>query len=454
MAEVSNIKGFTIFFIVSFFLLCLRLVYLFSEPYGIFFDEAQYWTWSKDFAFGYFSKPPIIAWLIAFTTDFCGDKTACVRLSATFCHFIAGLFVYLTARRLYTEKTGFWAGILYLTLPGISASSYFISADAPLMMFWAASLYFFVKAIVDRNFIYWILLGICAGLGMMSKYTMIMFFASAFLYMLFSPSFRKLIFSPATIFTSLLSLAIFAPNLYWNLQNDFISFRHTGDNVFSYGFSLYPDKMFEFIGAQFAVFGPVSFIALLIFFIRKKKICESEDEKMLVSFTYTLLFIAFAVALISGAQAHWAAPAYIAGSILLARVFVKKGQIRILTNIIGFNIALGLLFYHYADLSQRVSMPSDPFVRVAIWNGIAPKAYENLTKYPNRYIMTDERKSVATLMYNLRDRDGEPYPIVKWRRDDYVRDHYDMTTNLESYKGKNFIFITRSGDISDIKKYF
>ena len=32
-------------------------------------DEAQYWSWSRHLAFGYFTKPPLIAWLIAGTTS-------------------------------------------------------------------------------------------------------------------------------------------------------------------------------------------------------------------------------------------------------------------------------------------------------------------------------------------------------------------------------------------------
>ena len=56
-----------------------RLVALELSPLTLMFDEAQYWTWAKAPAFGYFSKPPMVAWLIAFTTSLCGDGEACVR---------------------------------------------------------------------------------------------------------------------------------------------------------------------------------------------------------------------------------------------------------------------------------------------------------------------------------------------------------------------------------------
>jgi hypothetical protein len=45
-----------------------RLFELFSNPINLSFDEAQYWGWAQDLDWGYFSKPPMIAWVIWLTT--------------------------------------------------------------------------------------------------------------------------------------------------------------------------------------------------------------------------------------------------------------------------------------------------------------------------------------------------------------------------------------------------
>ncbi|MEZ5827115.1 MAG: hypothetical protein R3D01_01435 [Hyphomicrobiales bacterium] len=42
-------------------LLVLRLVAVHVAANDFVMDEAQYWTWSRDLDFGYFSKPPLIA---------------------------------------------------------------------------------------------------------------------------------------------------------------------------------------------------------------------------------------------------------------------------------------------------------------------------------------------------------------------------------------------------------
>ena len=45
-------------------LLAVRLAAIHAATTDLVLDEAQYWTWSRALDFGYFSKPPMIAWVI------------------------------------------------------------------------------------------------------------------------------------------------------------------------------------------------------------------------------------------------------------------------------------------------------------------------------------------------------------------------------------------------------
>ena len=123
-----------------------RLVWLAVQPADLYPDEAQYWFWAKHPAFGYYSKPPLVAWLIALTTSAFGDSEFAIRLSAPLLHAVASGFVYATGARLYDDKVGFWAALAYLTAPGVSLSAYVISTDAALLPCWAAALYAFIRA--------------------------------------------------------------------------------------------------------------------------------------------------------------------------------------------------------------------------------------------------------------------------------------------------------------------
>ena len=122
-------------------LLGLRLIILFVAPWGLHGDEAQYWAWSQDLDFGYFSKPPMIAWVIASTTGVFGHAEWAVRLAAPFLHCLTAVMIFLTGRKLVSAQIGFWAALTYILMPAVWLSSYIISTDAVLLLFWSIGLH-------------------------------------------------------------------------------------------------------------------------------------------------------------------------------------------------------------------------------------------------------------------------------------------------------------------------
>ena len=60
MALIKNPKYQFVFFLVLFFAVNL----LQSAYTGLFEDEAYYWVWSKNLAWGYFDHPPMVALFI------------------------------------------------------------------------------------------------------------------------------------------------------------------------------------------------------------------------------------------------------------------------------------------------------------------------------------------------------------------------------------------------------
>jgi 4-amino-4-deoxy-L-arabinose transferase-like glycosyltransferase len=67
-------------------------------------DEAQYWTWSRALDFGYFSKPPMIAWVIRGASALCGDGEACVRSASPVLYTAASIMLYFTGRALRSAR--------------------------------------------------------------------------------------------------------------------------------------------------------------------------------------------------------------------------------------------------------------------------------------------------------------------------------------------------------------
>src|SRR5437588_3650379 len=87
----------------------VRLIGLSLSVVDLFPDEAQYWSWSRELAWGYFSKPPLLAWTIALADQVCGSAEACVRAPAPLFYFATSLAVYAIAASLYDQRAAFWA---------------------------------------------------------------------------------------------------------------------------------------------------------------------------------------------------------------------------------------------------------------------------------------------------------------------------------------------------------
>jgi 4-amino-4-deoxy-L-arabinose transferase-like glycosyltransferase len=112
-------------------LLALRLAAIYAAKIDLVLDEAQYWTWSRELAFGYFSKPPMIAWVIRVASAVCGDGEVCIRSASPVLYTLASLMLYLTGRALFNARVGFWSAIVFATIPGLSYSSLLITTDVP-----------------------------------------------------------------------------------------------------------------------------------------------------------------------------------------------------------------------------------------------------------------------------------------------------------------------------------
>src|SRR5687767_5052072 len=123
----------------------VRLIGLVYSQVDLFFDESQYWAWSRELAFGYFSKPPLLSWVIAGAEAVCGSSEACIRAPAPVLYLGTCLVSYAIARTLYDETTAFWSAMLLTFCAGLAFSSRIISTDVPLLFLWAVALLSYVK---------------------------------------------------------------------------------------------------------------------------------------------------------------------------------------------------------------------------------------------------------------------------------------------------------------------
>ena len=309
-------------------LLLFRLIILWLNPLGLHGDEAQYWAWSQDPAFGYYSKPPLIAWIIAATTAIFGNEEWAVRLASPWLHAGTTVLIFMTARRLYNWRAGLLAGALYALMPGVALSSALISTDAALLFFVALFIYLWVRLRETPTWPLAIGLGLAFGGGMLAKYAMIYVLPAFCLAILFDPKTRQSVSKGRGLGTALAGAAMLTPNLIWNSQNQFATLVHTSDNAnLQDGLQLNPDELGEFLLGQFGVFGPLTFCLLLVALWALRRDRQGFELWLMLLVLTPLLFICVQ-AFISRANANWAAAAYASAPILLAGWAIRTPSIK------------------------------------------------------------------------------------------------------------------------------
>jgi 4-amino-4-deoxy-L-arabinose transferase-like glycosyltransferase len=252
--------------LIVFVLTIIRLVALRFSTVDLFFDESQYWAWSRELALGYFSKPPLLAWLIAAAEHICGPSEACIRSPAPLMNLGISLFAYATGRTLYDERTGFWAAMLAAFGTGSVFSARIVSTDVPFVLFFALALFAYARLLQKPDWRWALVLGLAIGAGLLAKYAMVYFVAGLVLAAAFEKRARALLTRPELWLALASALIVVSPNILWNAANGFLTLRHAGGNVTGEPIEPSVLRPLEFLSAQFAVFGPVVFgvaIALL-----------------------------------------------------------------------------------------------------------------------------------------------------------------------------------------------
>ena len=298
-----------------------RVSCLFLTPLELYPDEAQYWAWSRHLAWGYFSKPPMIAWLIAATTAIGGNGEAWVRLSAPLLHGGAALAVAAAAARLYGRRTAAWAAAVYTLMPGVQLSSGVIATDAPLLCALSLALWAYAQLWTRPSLPAAAGLGAALGLACLSKYAGL-YVAGGLLLHAAVDARARAAWSPLRLASAVgLALLLVAPNLAWNAAHHFQTVAHTAADAdwrdpaeasSRTSGALDPRGPLGFVAGQFVVFGPVPFGVLAVgaglALARRRRLAGADG--LLLALAAPPLAIVLVEAVLARANANWAAAAY------------------------------------------------------------------------------------------------------------------------------------------------
>jgi undecaprenyl-diphosphatase len=386
----------------------LRLAYLVWGGLDLSPDEAHYWEWSRRLDLSYYSKGPLIAYLIAGLTWVFGTSAFAIRLGAVLLSVVGAWAVYRLGRELYGGPAPGALAVVGLQLtPLVWAGSLLMTIDSPFIVAWTLGLWALHRALAGGGASAWVLAGLAVGVGTLAKYTMLFALAGLALYLWLAPERRAALRSRAPVLGFLVALAAVTPVLAWNARTGWVTARHVASQGRGRGLTL--EHLAEFLGSQALVLTPL-IAALLVWGlwvgVREGFVRRREPYRFLLAFTVPVPLVYLAVGLQGKVQANWAAAAYpplalaAAGLLLERRAALAVDRRRAQTRLLLATGALALLFCGVGLALNRLDLPRrlDPTARLRGWSDLGRAVGMTVERMPDptRTFLVSNRYQVAS----------------------------------------------------------
>ncbi|HQZ12182.1 MAG TPA: glycosyltransferase family 39 protein [Devosia sp.] len=200
----------------------------FGEPHA---DEAYYWIWGQHLALSYLDHPPFHAWLQGLVSLALGWNLFALRFLSVVTSAACLWVFWIWAKRLRPDdpRPTFWlTAALFYSAPMLMLYTTVALHDRVLVLLALLSIHcfaLFFATWTEGARRYGLLYGgaMLLGLATLTKYTGVLVGVAILLTILSRRDLRLLLRSPHVYLAALLSVAMQAPVIYWNLTEGFIS---------------------------------------------------------------------------------------------------------------------------------------------------------------------------------------------------------------------------------------
>lgn len=293
-------------------------------------DEAHYWHWSRHLDWSYYSKGPLVAWLIRLSTEWLGpwaEATSgtlmpAIRFPAVVCGtlLLTGLYV-LTRQVFRRDDYALVVVIGFATAPVVAVGASLMTIDAPFTCLWVWALVATHHALFARAFWAWPVAGLLVALGVLAKYTMAVFVPSLLLFLLCTPAYRRELTRPGLVAFLLAASLGALPILLWNAQHDWVTFRHVSDLAGVAG----AEKHWHLTGPLVYVAGQAALLLVgwFVLWVGAMIACrpgvESDPQRLYLWWLSLPMFVVFLLfsPRTGGGELNWPVTAYLSGMVLV-----------------------------------------------------------------------------------------------------------------------------------------
>lgn len=446
---MHKLTNYTLYFwLVTIGLVIAKIVFTLRPEIDLFTEEAQYWLWSQNLAWHYYSKPPLVAVLNYISTGLLGNTELGVRINAVLCGVGMSWVTFLFGRHLYSPKVGFWSAMILQAMPMWWLASTFHMTDSSLTFFWALAIYLAYRGIEEDKKSSWIWAGVAAAFGLMAKMVMVLIFPFLLLYLLYTKSWKT--HGKNFILFVLITLLGFIPALIWNWQNNFDTFKHLAalsggggeSKPFDAGKSF--AQFFEYLGGQLAM---ISVFMLPLFVGVFRKVIQGPDRtKIYLLLPAAMSWAGFTLlSFMTSIEVNWPVFAYSSLAILMAAWVCGQSLTWQKIRNWGVGLSIGLpLFFLVPDFTFLKSIPAvkkvekSAFRRMAGYEPLAARlvVLQDSLAVQDAFIFSETYHMASELSFYLPDH-PQTYMLNMGAR----KNQFDLWPGLEQFVGKDKVGI-------------
>ena len=423
-------------------LIGLKVCAVFFTNFSLYGDEAQYWLWSQNLDLGYFSKPPLLAWFLSGHIKLFGDSFFSLKMFPLLIYLLIFFAVYKLCLQLNLSKNrSIICSTSFLIIPAASVSSFLISTDLLLLLFWVLAMKKLLEIRLSGSLINFFLLGIFLGLAFLAKYAAVYFLLS-FLILIYID--KKILISLKNhtvgwLVFVLVMVLVLLPNIYWNINNGWVTFSHTSDNINLQNLNLNFYEPLKFLLAQAFMLGPVLFLSFFYIF---KSFRLDFENKFLLIFSLPIVIVVLIESFLVRANANWAAPALISLFILFFRLVAENKK-----SLIIINFATNYIITVFLFVSILISSNLGMFDRI---RGVDDFVREVLKTVDDKDIVVTDRIIFSSISYETKEWSNKIY--MPYKGGGKITNHFQISSPLSQTRLNDFYLIGNKGDISYLIK--